>query len=63
MILAAAVKFRFVRKPRRSGRKIIRELKISREQEQLHIFKDELVLKPLKFQKVQEHTDGQKMLD
>ena len=53
------VKARFDRNPRRSGRKIARELNISRERMQ-HILKNELRLKPLKFQKVQELPDGQK---
>lgn len=53
------VKARFDRNPRRSGRKIARELNISRERIQ-HILKNELGLKPLKFQKVQELTDAQK---
>lgn len=53
------VKARIDRNPRRSGRKIARELNISRERMQ-HILKNELGLKPLKFQKVQELTDAQK---
>ena len=46
-------------KSTRSGRKIACELNISRER-MLHIWKNELGLKPLKFQKVQKLTDGPK---
>ena len=53
------VRARFDRYSCRSGRKIARELNILRERMQ-HILKNELGLKPLKFQKVQELTDGQK---
>lgn len=53
------VKATIDRNPRRSGRKMARELNISRERMQ-HILKNELGLKPLKFQKVQELTDAQK---
>ena len=53
------VKAIFDRYPRRSARKIARELNISRERVQ-HILKNELGLKPLKFQKVQQLTGGQK---
>ena len=56
------MKPRFDRNPRSSGRKIARELNIPRERMQ-YILKNELELKPLKFQKVQELTDGQKKLD
>ena len=45
------VKATFDRNPRLCGRKIARELNISRERMQ-HILKNELGLKPLKFQKV-----------
>ena len=55
-------KARFDRNPRHSGRKIARELNISRELMH-HILKNDFGLKPLKFQKVQELTDGQKKLD
>ena len=53
------VKTRFDRNPRLSGRKIVRELNISRERMQ-HILKIELGLKPLKLPKVQELTNRQK---
>ena len=56
------MKARFDRNPRRSGSKIARELNILQELMQ-HILKNELGLKPLKFQKVQELADGQKRLD
>ena len=52
------VKARSDQNPRRSGGKIARELNISREWMQ-HILKNELWLKPLKLQKVQELTDRQ----
>ena len=50
------------RNSRRNSRKIARELNISRERV-LHILKNEIGLKPLKFQKVQELTDGQEKID
>ena len=53
------VKPRFHRNPRRRGRKIARELNILRDRMQ-HILKNKLGLKPLKFQKVQKLSDGQK---
>ena len=53
------VKARFDRNPRRSGRKIARELNILRERMQ-HILKNEIGLKPLKLQNVQELTDRKK---
>ena len=51
------MKARFDRNPRRIRGKIARELNISREQIQ-NILKNEVELKPLNFQKVQELTDG-----
>ena len=53
------VKTRFVGNPCRSDRKIARVLNTSREQIQ-RMLKNKLGLKPLKFQKVQELTDGKK---
>ena len=53
------VKAKFDRNPRRSGRKIARELNIVPERRQ-YILTNELGLKPLKFQKVQELIDEQK---
>ena len=53
------VKARFYWNPRHSGWKIARELNISRERIQ-YILKNELRLKPLKFQKVQGLTNWQK---
>lgn len=53
------VEKRIQRNPRRSGRKMARELNISRERMQ-HILKNELGLKPLKFQKGQDLTPAQK---
>ena len=52
-------KARCDRNPCRSGRKIDRELNIPRERMQ-HKLKNELRLKTLKLQKVQELIDGQK---
>ena len=52
------VKASFDRTPCRSGRKIARVLNISRERMQ-YMFKEELGIKLLKFQKVKELTDGQ----
>ena len=54
------VKTRFDRNPRRIGRKIARELNVTREQMQ-QIFKNLLELKPLKFQIEQELIDGKKL--
>ena len=51
------VKARYDQNSPSSGRKIAHELNILREQMQ-HILKNEFGLKPLKFQKVQELTDG-----
>ena len=56
------VKARLDRNPRRSGRKIARELNISRQRMQ-HMLKNEFGRKPLKFQKVQELPNGPKKLD
>lgn len=53
------VKKRIERNPRRSGRKMARELNISQYAIR-QILKNELGLKPLKFQKVQDLTDAQK---
>jgi inhibitor of nuclear factor kappa-B kinase subunit alpha len=53
------VKKRIDRNPRRSGRKMARELNIS-QGSMRNILKNELGLKPLKFQKVQDLTDAQK---
>lgn len=53
------VKKRIERNPRRSGRQMARELHISVERMQ-HILKNELKVKPYKFQKMQDLTDAQK---
>lgn len=53
------VKKRLDRNPRRSGRKMARELNISQYSIR-QILKNELGVKPLKFQKVQELTPQQK---
>ena len=53
------VKARFDRNPCHSGKQTACELNILQERMQ-HILKHELGLKPLKFQKVRELTDGQK---
>lgn len=53
------VQKRIERNPRRSGRKMARELNISQRSMQ-RILKDELGLKPLKFQKAQDLNDKQK---
>lgn len=53
------VKARIQRNPRRSGRKMARELGISTERMQ-HILNNELGLKPLKFQKAHDLTPQQK---
>lgn len=53
------VKKRIERNPRRSGRQMARELNISQYAIR-QILKNELGLKPLKFQKVQDLTDAQK---
>ena len=55
------VKVRFEGNPSHSDRKISRDLNISRERIQ-HILKIELGLKPLKLQKLQQLTDGEKKL-
>ena len=52
------VQKRIERNPRRSGRKMARELNISQRSMQ-RMLKDELGLKPLKFQKAQDLNDKQ----
>ena len=56
------VKKRLDRNPRRSGQKMARELNLLQYAIQ-QILKNEVEVKPLKIQKVQDLTDAQKKLD
>ena len=56
------VKIRFDLNPRCSGRRIVRELNISRERMQ-YLLKNKLGQNPLKFRKVQQLTDELKKFD